>query len=73
MKRLMAPAKIGTAGALGMDLGVLDTTPAQPRVADAADLIARFVIIVLFTLLAIRIGADFLETGKVTNLLLLAS
>jgi len=73
MKRLMAPAKIGTAGALGMDLGVLDNAPSQPRVGDAADLTARFVVVVLFTMMAIRIGSDFLETGRLTGLLLLAS
>ena len=44
-----------------------------PRVADVADLGARVVVIVLFTLLAIRIGADFLATGRLTGLLLLAS
>jgi protein-S-isoprenylcysteine O-methyltransferase Ste14 len=38
-----------------------------------ADLVARAVIIVLFSLMAIRFGSDFLATGRVTGLLLLVS
>ena len=37
------------------------------------DLVARAVIIVLFSLMAIRFGSDFLSTGRVTGLLLLVS
>ena len=73
MKRLRVPAKIGSAGALGMDIGVIENGPAQTRAGDAADLAARFVVVVLFTMMAIRIGGDFLETGRLTGLLLLAS
>jgi protein-S-isoprenylcysteine O-methyltransferase Ste14 len=72
MKRLMVPAKIGSAGALGMDVGVLESGAAA-RTADVADLTARFVVVVMFTMMAIRIGSDFLETGRLTGLLLLAS
>jgi protein-S-isoprenylcysteine O-methyltransferase Ste14 len=68
----MVPAKVAGA-AMGMELGVLENAPAESRAADAADLTARFVIIVLFTMMAIRIGGDFLETGRLTGLLLLAS
>jgi protein-S-isoprenylcysteine O-methyltransferase Ste14 len=52
---------------------VLENAPPQARVADAADLTARFVVVVMFTMMAIRIGGDFLETGRLTGLLLLAS
>jgi protein-S-isoprenylcysteine O-methyltransferase Ste14 len=38
-----------------------------------ADFAARVVIIALFTMMAARIGMDFLETGRITGLLLLAS
>ena len=38
-----------------------------------ADLCARAAIIVLFSLMAIRFGSDFLSTGRVTGLLLLVS
>jgi len=38
-----------------------------------ADLAARATIIVLFSFMAIRFGSDFLNTGRVTGLLLLAS
>lgn len=40
---------------------------------DFADAAARAVIVALFTLMAVRIGADFLATGRLTGLLLLAS
>jgi protein-S-isoprenylcysteine O-methyltransferase Ste14 len=75
MKRLMMPAKAG-GGALGIDLGVLRGSSAageQARVRDIAELGARCIVIVLFTLMAIRIGSDFLTTGRLTGLLLLAS
>jgi protein-S-isoprenylcysteine O-methyltransferase Ste14 len=38
-----------------------------------ADLIARATIIVLFSLMALRFGNDFLETGRITGLFLLLS
>jgi protein-S-isoprenylcysteine O-methyltransferase Ste14 len=40
---------------------------------DLADLTGRMVIVALFSFFAVRIGADFLETGRLTGLLLLAS
>lgn len=59
----------------------LDLTLPQPFVLSAArldadrlaDLVARAAIIVLFSLMAIRFGSDFLTTGRVTGLLLLVS
>ena len=45
--------------------------PAQARAF--GDLIARAFIVVLFSMMALRIGSDFLETGRVTGLFLLAS
>lgn len=56
-----------------------DFAPPRSRTAgplDAermTDLIARAAIVVLFSLMAIRFGADFLSTGRVTGLLLLVS
>jgi len=38
-----------------------------------ADIAARAAIVVLFSLMAVRFGADFLSTGRVTGLLLLVS
>lgn len=40
---------------------------------DLGELAGKAVIVSLFTLLAIRIGIDYLETGRLTGLLLLAS
>jgi protein-S-isoprenylcysteine O-methyltransferase Ste14 len=72
MKRVVV--KAGSSAAMGMDLGMLRTgDDAQARAADMADLGARVVVIALFTLMAIRIGSDFLATGRLTGLLLLAS
>jgi protein-S-isoprenylcysteine O-methyltransferase Ste14 len=53
---------------------VADTTAAEahaPR--DRADGLARIFIVALFSFMAVRIGANFLETGRLTGLLLLAS
>jgi protein-S-isoprenylcysteine O-methyltransferase Ste14 len=38
-----------------------------------ADLLARAVIIVLFSTMAVRFAADFIQTGRITGLFLLAS
>ena len=38
-----------------------------------SDIVSRAVIIVLFSFMAVRFGADFLQTGRLTNLLLLVS
>ena len=38
-----------------------------------SDIVSRAVIIVLFSFMAVRFGADFLQTGRLTNLLLLIS
>jgi protein-S-isoprenylcysteine O-methyltransferase Ste14 len=59
-------------------------TPSAPRPVLAGDLapepslvlgdfIARVVIVALFTFMAYRIGSDFLQSGRTTGLLLLAS
>ena len=40
---------------------------------DAADLAARTLVVALFTIMAVRLGLDFLQTGRLTGLLLLAS
>jgi protein-S-isoprenylcysteine O-methyltransferase Ste14 len=40
---------------------------------DTADLAARTLVIALFTIMAVRLGLDFFQTGRLTGLLLLAS
>ena len=50
--------------------------PVAPSRIDAerlGDIVSRAVIIVLFSFMAVRFGADFLQTGRLTNLLLLVS
>lgn len=52
----------------------LDAAPdarGESRGADLADALGRLVIVVLFSLLAVRMGRDFLETARLTGLLLL--
>ena len=75
MRRMLVPVNRGGA-AIGMDVGLLPARhmpAAGARAADLADMGARIVVITLFTLMAVRIGGDFLATGRLTGLLLLAS
>ena len=53
--------------------GLVGHTVAARRPLDVRDLAARALLAGLFVALAIRIGADFLRTGRITGLLLLAS
>jgi protein-S-isoprenylcysteine O-methyltransferase Ste14 len=50
-----------------------EMTPTRLDAERLADIAARAAIIVLFSLMAVRFGADFLSTGRVTGLLLLVS
>jgi protein-S-isoprenylcysteine O-methyltransferase Ste14 len=66
------------AGTLDMDIELVRPEPEQTATAgarrrDIADSAARAIVIALFTVMAVRIGADFMTTGRVTGLLLLAS
>ena len=73
MKRVMAPAEGASSATL--DIGALPGAPGRAGLGagDVADVGARLLVIVLFTLMSIRIGGDFLATGRITGLLLLAS
>jgi protein-S-isoprenylcysteine O-methyltransferase Ste14 len=63
--------------ALALDFGLAraphDVTGWQADTERVADVAARAVVVVLFSLMAIRFGADFLATGRLTGLLLLVS
>jgi protein-S-isoprenylcysteine O-methyltransferase Ste14 len=48
-------------------------TPSRLDGERLGDILSRAVIIVLFSFMAVRFGADFLQTGRLTNLLLLVS
>src|SRR5512145_251388 len=65
------------AATVARTLGLHPQPPAEARPAtlqrDHADSVARILIIALFSFMAIRIGANYLETGRLTGLLLLAS
>ena len=67
-----AEPTVTTAGALGLDLDLAGGSPIQARerpVAqrDLADRVARILVIALFSFMAVRIGADFLVTGRLTG------
>ena len=76
-----AEARVSAARAIALDMpqgvGRQPLAPAGDRVAapgrDYADAAARVIIVALFSFMAVRIGANFLETGRLTGLLLLAS
>jgi protein-S-isoprenylcysteine O-methyltransferase Ste14 len=77
MKRFAVAAKLGGAVPLGVDVGVLQPASHPGSTVrsslEPAEITARMVIVALFTFMAVRIGADFLRTGRITGLLLLAS
>jgi protein-S-isoprenylcysteine O-methyltransferase Ste14 len=70
-------AKIAGSAASSFDLQIVGAPTSResgrPAQRDFADIAARALIGALFTLMAIRIAADFLATGRLTGLLLLAS
>ena len=76
--RRWAVAKLSAgAGSLGLSTGLVQPVP-QPRDAersslDIGELTARMVVVALFTFMAVRLGTDFVHTGRFTGLLLLAS
>jgi protein-S-isoprenylcysteine O-methyltransferase Ste14 len=57
--------------AIGMPVDGSDAPSVRHR--DPADLVARAVIVVLFTFMAVNLGLDFARTGRPTGLMLLAS
>ena len=78
MKRVAIAGRLsGGAGTLGVEAGLLGRrsyphAAARPALA-FGELSSRMVIVALFTFMAMRIGADFLQTGRITGLLLVAS
>lgn len=74
MKRIAFAAPIAwRGGATAARPFGLGRFASRPREHDIGDLASKAVIATLFTLLAVRIAADYLATGRLTGLLLLAS
>ena len=70
------PEMAADSPASSFELEIPDRNGGQRAAAaqrDFADACARVMIVSLFTLMAARIGIDFVETGRLTGLLLLAS
>jgi protein-S-isoprenylcysteine O-methyltransferase Ste14 len=77
MKRWAVAKLSAGVGTLGVETGILQPS-VQPRDGarpslEVGEMTARMVIVALFTFMAVRLGADFLQTGRLTGLLLLAS
>lgn len=74
-------SRVAPAGTVGrdirLDVGLEPAERPMPAAAgassDVADNIARVMIIGLFTLMAVRMGLNYIETGRFTGLLLLLS
>jgi protein-S-isoprenylcysteine O-methyltransferase Ste14 len=58
---------------IGMRLPAAGAAVDYSAVHYAGDLVARAAIIVLFSMMAVRFASDFVETGRLTGLFLLAS
>src|SRR5262245_39921141 len=70
--------RVAAAGTLGLDIELgrqasSNSAAGTARQRDIADSAARVLIIALVSFMAVRLGADFLNTGRLTGLLLLAS
>jgi protein-S-isoprenylcysteine O-methyltransferase Ste14 len=78
MKRSLATAAraTSTGGALRLAVGLMPQ-PAETARARASlefgEIASRMATVAAFTFLAVRLGADFIQTGRFTGLLLLAS
>lgn len=74
-----ADSPVAGAGRIGLDLELSAQAPAAAAERsttvnrDVPDRVARILIVALFSFMAVRLGADFLATGRLTGLLLLAS
>jgi len=72
-------SRVAAASAIALDIELGRKAPparvdgSRTHERDVADDAARMLILGLFSFMAVRIGADFLETGRLTGLLLLAS
>jgi protein-S-isoprenylcysteine O-methyltransferase Ste14 len=79
MKRIAFKTVAGPAAMMGYAGALTDTrtleapAPSRTRNIDLPDLGARLLVGALFTLMAMAIGADYVKTGRLTGLLLLAS
>jgi len=59
--------------ALGPAADVVQDSDVSPTAAATRDIAARTIVIALFTIMAVRLGLDYMQTGRLTGLLLLAS
>ncbi len=71
------PEIAGGPSSIGLEMDTLApadaSAGAREGTRDLADSAARTIVIALFTVMAVRLGLDFMDTGRLTGLLLLAS
>ena len=71
------PGTADVRAATPLDVLTLGPSPAERQATqatrDVADTAARTIVVALFTVMAVRLGLDFVQTGRLTGLLLLAS
>jgi len=78
MKRaLSSSARVASGGGtLGVEVDLLrrlsDAAAAVAPSLEVREMAARMVIVAMFTFMAVRLGADFAQTGRLTSLLLVA-
>jgi len=73
MKRWAVAKLSPAAGTAGVDVGLIQPRAAARPSLEAGEITARMVIVAMFTFMAVRLGTDFMQTGRITGLLLLAS
>jgi len=73
MKRWAVAKLSPAAGTAAVDVGLIQPRAAARPSLEAGEITARMVIVAMFTFMAVRLGTDFMQTGRITGLLLLAS
>jgi len=69
----VAEPRVAIAATIALETPAAPADATQARTRDRADAMARVVIVALFSFMAVRLGTNYLETGRLTGLLLLAS
>jgi protein-S-isoprenylcysteine O-methyltransferase Ste14 len=73
MKRLALDAPPGIARSLARRPAAIPVSDPDARTRDLGELVSKTIIVVLFSLMAVRLAADARATGHVTGVLLLVS
>jgi protein-S-isoprenylcysteine O-methyltransferase Ste14 len=69
----VAEPRVAVAATIALETPSVPAAATSARTRDRADSISRVVIVALFSFMAVRLGANYLETGRLAGLMLLAS